>query len=145
MSDERCCKRNRQKKSGMSDDIDISVVQRTQQKLGKYIQRPQLTEKLLRRPPFRFLHDIVATVSIIVALLIGSNFRSVTILYRRPSSTAFSTAYSAKKNSHQKTSKIKKKKSPSSKNSSNPFVSKIDHFVNNVIFNASFTLSKRMN
>lgn len=46
----------------MGDEIDASILQRTQQKLGKYIQRPQLTDKLLKRPPFRFLHDIVTTV-----------------------------------------------------------------------------------
>lgn len=47
----------------MGEDLDPLVVQRTQQKLGKYIQKPQLTDKLLRRPPFRFLHDIVTSVS----------------------------------------------------------------------------------
>ena len=47
----------------MSDEVDASVIQKTQQTLGKYIQRPQLTDKLLKRPPFRFLHDIITTVS----------------------------------------------------------------------------------
>lgn len=51
----------------MSEEVDPLVVQRTQLKLGKYIQRPQLTEKLLRRPPFRFLHDIVTAVSIVIS------------------------------------------------------------------------------
>lgn len=47
----------------MSEQLNPVIVQRTQQKLGKFIQRPQLTDKLLKRPPFRFLHDIVTTVS----------------------------------------------------------------------------------
>lgn len=53
----------------MGEDLDPSVIQKTQQKLGKYIQKPQLTEKLLRRPPFRFLHDIVTAVSLVVAYI----------------------------------------------------------------------------
>ena len=72
------CKKNK-KQEEMGDEIDMSIVQRTQQKLGKYIQRPQLTEKLLRRPPFRFLHDIVAAVSTMAALLICSSFESLRI------------------------------------------------------------------
>lgn len=46
----------------MSSDIDIQVVQNTQEVLGKYIKKPPLTEKLLRKPPFRFLHDIITNV-----------------------------------------------------------------------------------
>ena len=73
------CKKNKKQEEEMGDEIDMSIVQRTQQKLGKYIQRPQLTEKLLRRPPFRFLHDIVAAVSTMAALLICSSFESLRI------------------------------------------------------------------
>ncbi|THD21947.1 TRAF3-interacting protein 1 [Fasciola hepatica] len=39
-------------------DIDPRIIKRTQDTLGKIIRKPTLTDKLLSRPPFRFLHDI---------------------------------------------------------------------------------------
>ncbi|XP_020811913.1 TRAF3-interacting protein 1 [Drosophila serrata] len=42
----------------MSDkDLD-AIIQVTQQVMGKFIKKPPLTEKLLRKPPFRFLMDV---------------------------------------------------------------------------------------
>ncbi|XP_035670771.1 TRAF3-interacting protein 1-like isoform X1 [Branchiostoma floridae] len=41
----------------MGDDLD-KVVKKTQDTLGKIVKKPPLTEKLLKKPPFRFLHDI---------------------------------------------------------------------------------------
>lgn len=40
-----------------------SVAQKTQDTLGKVIKKPPLTEKLLSKPPFRYLHDIFSEVS----------------------------------------------------------------------------------
>ncbi|KAF7468228.1 Hypothetical predicted protein [Marmota monax] len=42
--------------------MNAAVVRRTQEALGKVIRRPPLTEKLLSKPPFRYLHDIVTEV-----------------------------------------------------------------------------------
>uniref|UniRef100_A0A8C7BYD4 TRAF3 interacting protein 1 n=1 Tax=Neovison vison TaxID=452646 RepID=A0A8C7BYD4_NEOVI len=39
--------------------MNAAVVKRTQEALGKVIRRPPLTEKLLSKPPFRYLHDII--------------------------------------------------------------------------------------
>ena len=38
------------------------MIKRTQDTLGKVIKKPPLTEKLLSKPPFRFLHDILTEV-----------------------------------------------------------------------------------
>lgn len=43
-------------------EVSPAVIKRTQETLGKYVKKPQLTEKLLKKPPFRFLHDIVNVV-----------------------------------------------------------------------------------
>lgn len=42
--------------------MNATVVRRTQEALGKVIRRPPLTEKLLNKPPFRYLHDIITEV-----------------------------------------------------------------------------------
>ncbi|TRY80991.1 hypothetical protein TCAL_08853 [Tigriopus californicus] len=39
-----------------------AVIKKTQESLGKYLSKPPLTEKLLARPPFRFLHDVICGV-----------------------------------------------------------------------------------
>jgi len=42
--------------------VDAAVIKKTQDSLGKVIKKPPLTEKLLSKPPFRYLHDIISEV-----------------------------------------------------------------------------------
>ncbi|XP_047994729.1 LOW QUALITY PROTEIN: TRAF3-interacting protein 1 [Leguminivora glycinivorella] len=46
----------------MEKELDQSIIKSTQTSLGKYVKRPPLSDKLLKKPPFRFLHDIITTV-----------------------------------------------------------------------------------
>lgn len=41
---------------------DPAIVKKTQDTLGRIIQAPSLTEKLLSRPPVQFIQDIVKSV-----------------------------------------------------------------------------------
>ncbi|XP_034511413.1 TRAF3-interacting protein 1 isoform X14 [Ailuropoda melanoleuca] len=67
--------------------MNAAVVKRTQEALGKVIRRPPLTEKLLSKPPFRYLHDIITEVNtlIVTCLLrilewrIGKHFQVIKV------------------------------------------------------------------
>ena len=43
--------------------MNDKIAKKTQDTLGKVIKKPPLTEKLLNKPPFRFLHDLTTSVS----------------------------------------------------------------------------------
>jgi hypothetical protein len=43
-----------------SDELEIAI-QKTQRVLSKVISKPNCTQKLLSKPPFRFIHDIVTS------------------------------------------------------------------------------------
>jgi hypothetical protein len=58
--DHLCIERGASRNMG---DLDAEIVSQTQVMLGKVIKKPALTDKLLRRPPFKFLHDIIVHVS----------------------------------------------------------------------------------
>ncbi|XP_019300906.2 TRAF3-interacting protein 1 isoform X3 [Panthera pardus] len=51
--------------------MNAAVVKRTQEALGKVIRRPPLTEKLLNKPPFRYLHDIITEVIRVTGFMKG--------------------------------------------------------------------------
>ena len=44
------------------EKLDPSIIKKTQDTLGRVIQAPALTEKLLTRPPVQFIQDIVKSV-----------------------------------------------------------------------------------
>ena len=49
--------------SDKADNINPAIIKKTQDTLGRLIQAPSLTDKLLNRPPVQFIQDIVKSVS----------------------------------------------------------------------------------
>lgn len=49
-------------KMSQESKIDPAIIKKTQDTLGRLIQAPSLTEKLLNRPPVQFIQDIVKSV-----------------------------------------------------------------------------------
>ena len=56
--------------------VDPAVIRKTQESLGRIITKPPLTDKLLRKPPFAFLHDIVTEASLLS--MIGTSTKLLT-------------------------------------------------------------------
>lgn len=42
--------------------LDPEIIKQTQESLGKFVKKPPLTEKLLKKPPFKFIHDVIKVV-----------------------------------------------------------------------------------
>ena len=57
----------------MTENIDAEVIKKTQDVLGKYVKKPPLTDKLLRKPPFKFILDVVKAVSFVLIFCLMHN------------------------------------------------------------------------
>lgn len=66
----------------MADDIDISVIKKTQELLGTVIKKPVLTEKSLKKPPFRFLHDIITNVCIFSLIFFRADENNYNFIFK---------------------------------------------------------------
>ncbi|KAM6307298.1 TRAF3-interacting protein 1 [Aegotheles albertisi] len=51
--------------------MDAAVVRQTQDSLGRVIRKPPLTERLLSKPPFRYLHDLITEVIRVTGFMKG--------------------------------------------------------------------------
>ncbi|XP_061235166.1 TRAF3-interacting protein 1 isoform X6 [Neopsephotus bourkii] len=51
--------------------MNEAVVQRTQESLGRVIRKPPLTDRLLSKPPFRYLHDVITEVIRVTGFMKG--------------------------------------------------------------------------
>ncbi|XP_015723196.1 TRAF3-interacting protein 1 [Coturnix japonica] len=51
--------------------MNEAVVRRTQESLGRVIRKPPLTERLLSKPPFRYLHDVITEVIRVTGFMKG--------------------------------------------------------------------------
>ena len=56
--------------SSTKDIMGEEYVKKTQDSLGKIIKKPPMSDKLLKKPPFRFLHDIFTEVNTVTWLKI---------------------------------------------------------------------------
>ena len=42
--------------------VSGEMIKQTQTSLGQFVKKPPLTDKLLTKPPFRFLHDVISAI-----------------------------------------------------------------------------------
>ena len=68
----------------MTDILSAEAIKKTQDSLGKFVKKPPLTEKLLKKPPFKFLHDIINVVSISLTKLFNRSqyYQNNKIIYK---------------------------------------------------------------
>ena len=43
--------------------MDEAIIQQTQGLYGPLIKKPKMSDKLLKKPPFRFLHDVFSELT----------------------------------------------------------------------------------
>lgn len=67
----------------MTEQVNASLIKETQDVLSKYVKKPPLSEKLLKKPPFRYLHDIVTAVCIVLIFFQTSKETQNRINYER--------------------------------------------------------------
>ncbi|XP_071603222.1 TRAF3-interacting protein 1 [Heliangelus exortis] len=51
--------------------MNEAVVRRTQESLGRVIRKPPMSERLLNKPPFRYLHDVITEVIRVTGFMKG--------------------------------------------------------------------------
>ncbi|XP_065606829.1 TRAF3-interacting protein 1 isoform X3 [Cyrtonyx montezumae] len=56
---------------GPAAAMNEEVVRRTQECLGRVIRKPPLTDRLLSKPPFRYLHDVITEVIRVTGFMKG--------------------------------------------------------------------------
>ena len=61
--------------------VDQATLRRTRDTLGKIIKKPPLSDKLLNRPPFRYMHDIISEVRALSLAAVGGKSQ-IFLFYR---------------------------------------------------------------
>ena len=59
--------------------VSAEMIKKTQDSLGEYVKKPPLTEKLLSKPPFRFLHDVFTVAINNTGVLEGNSLVGIII------------------------------------------------------------------
>ena len=78
------CKTSSGIRMAESQLIDSAILKKTQDMLGQLIRKSVLTDKLLSKPPFRFVHDVITSVNSKKTFLLIStetDLTPVTVVY----------------------------------------------------------------